>query len=317
MVEQDRDRMSTDAISDRTPSLTVVVPVYNEIATLKDFLPSLENLCQANGWELILVNDGSTDGSAGLLASSEGHPGVTVIHHQLNRGYGGAVKSGLLAADTTHVVTMDSDGQHDLADLSPMYQFALEKNTDLLIGRRMEIVRAYRLREFAKWWIRFYTRLLLPLPIHDLNSGFKLYRTKLVQKYVGLCPNTIAFSDVITLSFVCQRKLVLEHPIHIHGRQAGKSAVNFLTTLDIAMNITYLGLLFNPLRIFFPLSALCLLFGFAWEARVLLLGLGSSVVAFLFGLTGLLIALLGLVSKQISSIRLSMLEDATRQNGTH
>jgi glycosyltransferase involved in cell wall biosynthesis len=94
------------------PSLTVVVPVYNEEAALEGFLPILTDGCRSHGWQVIIVNDGSKDQTSRILAQYENTPGVKIIHHKTNRGYGAALKTGILAVSTTFLVTMDGDGQH-------------------------------------------------------------------------------------------------------------------------------------------------------------------------------------------------------------
>lgn len=297
-------------IPSQPPSLTVVVPIYNEAASLKDFLPDLIRTCQMNSWQAILVNDGSTDGTDQLLALYHDHPGVTVIRHKLNRGYGRALKTGIKHATTTHLVTIDGDGQHDVSDIAPVFQYALENDADMVVGLRSHTKRADPARQVGKWLIRAFTRILMPLPIHDLNSGFKLYRTDLAHKYLTLCPDSMAFSDLITLAFLNQRNLVLEHPISVHQRQIGKSTIGVHTAFETVLEITNLVLLFNPLRIFIPLSIACILFGLVWGAHIVLQGRGVSVGAMLAIVTGVLFAILGLIASQLSSLRLSMLDAA-------
>ncbi len=292
----------------RSPaSLTVVVPVYNEADSLEAFLAELIPFCRKNGWRLILVNDGSTDGSRAILDARRGEKFVEVIHHKVNRGYGGALKSGLARAKTSHVVTIDGDGQHVPADIETIFKFALDTDADLVVGNRGAWKSANRYREFGKRLIRAFTRLLLPLPIHDLNSGFKLYRTDLVQAYLPLCPNTMAFSDVITLVFINQRNLVLEHPITVRERRAGKSTINTSTAIDTLIEIINIAMLFNPIRIFLPLALIFIAFGVLWGTPFFLMGRGISVGSMLAIVTGLLSLFIGLIASQLSAIRMGLL----------
>jgi glycosyltransferase involved in cell wall biosynthesis len=295
------------------PSLTVVVPIYNEVDALPNFLPGLVEMSQAKGWRIILVDDGSTDSSDQLIARFENRPFVKVIHHKVNRGYGGALKSGISNTITSHIVTIDGDGQHSVSDIEAVFNFAIERDTDLVVGNRGRLKKADPYREFGKRLIRSFTRVLMPIPIHDLNSGFKLYRTKLAQRYIALCPNSMAFSDVITLAFINQRHLVLEYPISVHERQAGKSTIGFHTAFETLIEIINLGMLFNPLRIFLPLSLVCTLVGLCWGIPFILLGHGVSVGSMLAIVTGLLFFILGLIAAQLSAIRINMLEYARPQ----
>lgn len=290
------------------PSLTVVVPLYNEAEALQDFLPELVETSQAKGWRIILVDDGSTDATPQILAGYADRPFVSVIRHKINKGYGRALKSGISGAATPYVVTMDGDGQHCVSDIEVVFNFALEKDADLVVGNRGRWKNARLQREFGKWLIRLFTRVLMPLPVHDLNSGFKLYRTELAQKYLPLCPNSMAFSDVITLAFINQRDLVLEHPISVRPRRTGKSTIGFHTAFDTILEIINLALLFNPLRIFLSLSIVCILTGLGWGIPFVLLGHGVSVGAMLAIVTGLLFYVIGLIASQLSAIRISLLE---------
>jgi glycosyltransferase involved in cell wall biosynthesis len=288
-------------------SLTVIVPLYNEADSLPDFLQELVNLCQEKHWHLTLVDDGSTDATAQLLIRYENQPNVMIIHHKLNRGYGGALKSGFASSTTTHIITMDGDGQHCLADIEPVFNFAVEKDADLVVGDRGKRSILNSFRELGKWIIRNFTKVLMPLPIHDLNSGFKLYRTEPALRYATICPNSMAFSDVIALTFISQRDLVLEFPITVLARKKGKSSIRFSTALDTVMEIINIALMFNPLRVFLPISILCILVGVGWGMPFLILGHGVSVGSMLAIVIGLLFFALGLIATQLAAIRMGLL----------
>ena len=149
-------------------------------------------------------------------------------------------------------MTMDADGQHDLGDIDSLFRFALEKDADLVVGKRSKGIHSGLYRNIGKWLIRRFATLLMPIHISDLNSGFKLYRTGLVQRYLSICPDSMAFSDVITLIFIKKRHLVLECPISINQRATGKSTITTFTAIQTIMEIINIAMLFNPLRIFLP-----------------------------------------------------------------
>jgi glycosyltransferase involved in cell wall biosynthesis len=286
--------------------LTVVVPVYNEAASLPDFLPHLTKACKTNNWQVIFVDDGSQDASAQILSGIEGRPFIKVFHHKLNKGYGGALKTGISAVHTKYVMTIDADGQHDIADIESLLDFAKKNNADMVVGTRSNIEYASPYRELGKWIIRRFTSILVPLSVQDLNSGFKLYQTGLVQQYLSLCPDSMAFSDVITLLFLNQRHLVLEHPIRIKHRTTGSSSISTHTAFQTVIEILSLVMLVNPLRIFLPLSILCITLGLLWGVPIMLAGRGVSVGSMLAIVLGALFFFLGLIANQLSSIRLHL-----------
>jgi glycosyltransferase involved in cell wall biosynthesis len=242
------------------------------------------------------------------LNQVNGSTGVNIQHHKLNQGYGGALKTGLLEVDTPHALTMDADGQHEFGDIDLLLKFAMEKIADMVVGKRGRNSSSSLYRNIGRWLIRKFAALLMPIHISDLNSGFKLYQTNLVQRYLSICPDSMAFSDVITLIFIKKRHLVLEHPITIKQRATGKSTITTFTAIQTIMEIINIAMLFNPLRIFLPLSVFCIGFGLAWGIPIMLRARGVSVGAMLAIVTGLLCFFFGLIAEQLSAIRMGMLD---------
>ena len=131
----------------------------------------------------------------------------------------------------------------------------------------------------------------------------KILNTKLAQKYLSLCPDSMAFSEVITLVFISDRHLVVEHPIRIRDRIAGSSTITTATAFETMMEILNIVVLFNPIRIFLPISLLSLLLGVLWGLPIVLRNGGISVGAMLAIVTGIIFFFLGLLAEQISMIR--------------
>lgn len=291
--------------------LTVVVPVYNEADNLPVFGPALIEFCRTRNWNIIFVNDGSCDQTKEILNSLDAPPQVRVIHHKVNRGYGGALKTGIRHTTTPFLVTMDGDGQHNPQDAEKLFQIARDEDADMVVGKRDIGNSSSTYRSIGKFLIRSFTKILMPLPVTDLNSGFKLYRTELARRYITVCPDSMAFSDVLTLVFLNERNLVLEHPVHVSPRKVGRSTINTFTAFETVMQVLNIALMFNPLRVFLPISVLCILAGLGWGIPIILLGRGVSVGAMLAIVTGLLFFVLGLLASQLSAIRMERLRDPT------
>jgi glycosyltransferase involved in cell wall biosynthesis len=289
-----------------TSPLTVIVPIYNEALTLPNLMPGLVKTCSKHNWRLILVDDGSQDGTREILSQYKQKAYISIIHHKLNRGYGGAIKTGIVAAETPYIVTIDADGQHQVSDIEKLLDFSFETSADMVIGRRDKRASGW-FRELGKSVIRGFARLLMPLPIHDLNSGFKLYRTDLAKRYAHLCPDTMAYSDVMTLVFINQRHLVRELPITVQRRNTGRSTINVQTAFDTFLEILHIVMLFNPLRVFLPLAFIFVISGLLWGFPLVLLGRGVSVGAMLAIVVGVIFFFLGLIASQLSAIRLGKL----------
>lgn len=215
-----------------------------------------------------------------------------------------------MAADTEYIVTIDADGQHVLEDIDRLLALAIEKDADMIVGSRKGQKSASMLRGVGKSIIRLVAKISLKTTIYDINSGMKLYKAGLAQKYHSLYPDGMAFSDIITLVFLNQRHLVIEWPITIRERNAGKSTIGVKTAFETVAEILNIVVLFKPMRIFMPIAFTCIFLGIAWSIPILIHGRGVSTGGALISIIGVIIFLLGLVAEQFSAIRVSLTENS-------
>jgi len=290
-------------------NLTIVIPAYNEEDSLKALLPELVEFVTEHGFQLIVVNDGSSDSTLSVLKEQDAGDVFRFYNHKVNRGYGGAIKTGVRQATTQYLITIDADGQHDLADVISLHNQIVESDADMIVGSRMAHKNASFYRGVGKWLIRSFAKLLLPIHIDDINSGMKIYSTELAQRYIRLCPDHMAYSDIIAMVFISKRHLVLEQPINIKPRKAGVSTISTLTAIETAKEILNIVVLFNPMRVFFPIAFLSIVAALAWGIPIALNGRGVSTGAMLGFTTGVLFFFLGLLAEQLSQIRKDSVND--------
>jgi len=283
--------------------LTIIVPAFDEEKNLKAFLPPLISICQEKNWKIILVNDGSRDNSKEYLKTFAQEPVLTVLHHKLNKGYGAAIKTGIKACETEYLITYDADGQHLMEDIERLRHCLLMNDADMVVGSRKGLRSSSHFRGLGKSIIRLIANIMMTVPVHDLNSGMKIYRTDLAKKYLYLTPDTMSFSDVITLVFINNRHLVLEEPISIKKRTNGESTIGFQTAFQTVMEILHIVILFNPMKIFLPLSIISFIVTCFWGIPLLLAGRGLSIASLLGIVLSILMFLLGLIAEQLSLIR--------------
>lgn len=288
--------------------LTIVIPAYNEAESLETYLPEVITFCQQNDYEVIIVNDGSKDRTLQILEQHKGKDCFNYYSHKLNRGYGGAIKTGVLNAQTEYVITIDADGQHLLEDVTNLYHYIKEQNADMVVGSRKGNKEASLYRGMGKKLIRTFAKILMPIHIYDINSGMKIYSTELGKKYLHLCPNHMAYSDIIALVFINQRHLVMEKNIKINPRISGVSTINTMTALETVREILNIVMLFNPIRVFLPIAFFLIVFGAVWEFPFLIKGMGMSVGATLLIVSGLIFFFLGLLAEQLSQMRKSSIK---------
>ncbi len=283
-------------------SLTVIIPAFNEADNLKTVLPPLIELSNKNHWKIIVVNDGSVDKTGTVLNDFQDEACFSIIKHKINRGYGAAIKSGILASKTEFIITIDADGQHSVEDVEKLYNSIIIKDADMIVGSRRGSQSSSFFRGIGKWLIRMIAKILMSVPVHDINSGMKIYRTDLARKYINLTPNTMSYSDIITLIFLNNRHVVLEEPITVTKRLKGESTISIETAFNTVMEIINIVILFNPAKIFIPLSIISLILGFGLGLPILITGRGISIGCLLGVVAGIIFFLLGLIAEQLSLI---------------
>jgi glycosyltransferase involved in cell wall biosynthesis len=277
--------------------ISMIVPVYNEATSVKHVIENLIDVLNHlnRPFELIVVNDGSTDGTAEILDAFSGR--IKVLRHLANRGYGAAIKTGIGHSCYPFVAITDADGTYPNEEL-PRLLAGMEVH-DMVVGARTGgKVHVPLIRRPAKWLLNRIANYLVDMKIPDLNSGFRVFRKKVAEHYFHILPNGFSFTTTITLAMISDGYQVHYESIDYYKRE-GRSkikpvdALNFL--IFIVRTITY----FNPLRVFLPI---CLaLFGlgmvrFCYDIFWLHNLTDSTTLLFLFALQ---VCLIGIVADLI------------------
>lgn len=281
--------------------LTVVIPAYNEAGAIGPVLERLKVTSPELIEAIIVVDDGSSDDTAAIAENA----GVRVIQHRRNKGYGASLKTGIRAAHTEFVLTMDSDGQHKAEDIGRLWERAGQ--SDMVVGQRTSLIHSPLWRMPGKWLLSYMANYLTRQHIPDLNSGFRLMRREVVMKYMHLCPPGFSFSTTITMAFFNRGYNVAYVPIDVKKR-VGTSTISLATGLETIILILRIATLFDPLRIFIPISVFTASVGILWGIPYGLSGRGVSVGSMLAIVTALLMFSLGLICDQISQLRLERYE---------
>ena len=206
------------------PSLSVFFPAYNDAPSLPDLLRKTFGVLEANveDYEVIVVNDGSRDSTAEVLAelAREYGPRLRVVTHEENRGYGGALRSGFEAARKKFVFYTDGDGQYSPGEL-PLLLDRVGPETGLVNGYKLE-----RHDPAHRVWIgslyNFCARLLFGIRIRDIDCDYRLIRRDLVEQI-----QLTSTSGTICVELVRKLELsgceVVEVGVHHYARQHGTS----------------------------------------------------------------------------------------------
>jgi glycosyltransferase involved in cell wall biosynthesis len=237
--------------------LSIVVPVYNERASVEKTCDSLKRVRDAADAqiEIIFVDDGSDDGTGALLDELAGD-GIEVVHHAENRGYGAALKTGIDASSSGTVAITDADGTYPNERFGELLKLMRDGGFDMVVGARTgPNAHVPLVRRPAKWVLGVLANFLSGRKIPDLNSGMRLMKKGVVSRFRRILPDGFSFTTTITLAMLTNGFAVKFVPIEYHPRK-GKSKIRpVYDTLNFLQLICRTTLYFNPLRVFLPLAA--------------------------------------------------------------
>jgi glycosyltransferase involved in cell wall biosynthesis len=281
--------------------LSVVIPAFNEEKGIGPVLSELEETLEKAGveWEILVVDDGSEDDTAAKAEQA----GARVVRHDENMGYGAALKTGFREARHQDVAMTDADGTYPAEALLEM--LPQRATHEMIVGARTgESVHIPLIRRPAKWCINKIANYLARRKIPDLNSGLRIIKKPMVERFLGLLPNGFSFTTTITLALLVGGYRVKFLPIDYHHRTGRSKIRPIRDTLNFLALIVRTVVYFNPLRFFMPLAVLLVLAGagvfvgsWLWLPRIL------DTTTALFVLTGVQVASLGLLADLIARQR--------------
>jgi glycosyltransferase involved in cell wall biosynthesis len=282
------------------PCTSVVIPAYNEEHPLGAVVQEIAAVLGQAGieYEIIVVDDGSTDNT--MKAAEE--LGVTVLRHSSNRGYGAALKTGILAAKYDTICITDADGTYP-ADSIPELLRQMQ-GSDMVVGARAgSSVAIPRLRRLPKWILNHLANYVTQSRIPDLNSGLRVFRKETALQYFHILPDQFSFTTTITMAMLCDKYAVAYLPINYRRRAGGKSKIVPWDTAAFTVLIVRMAMLFRPLRVFLPCALFCLsyaVFKLCWD--LLIAGdRNISTTAAVAMLGALQITLIGMLGEAIAT----------------
>ena len=237
------------------PPVSIVIPAYNEERGIGRTLTQLSAVMKQQNveYEIIVVDDGSTDGTAKAVRQQQG---VRLVQHYSNRGYGAAIKTGIRQANHDWIAIIDADGTYPPSAIPLLV--AESDGYDMIIGARTE-EDIPLVRRPAKWFLARLAEYLAETKIPDLNSGLRLFKKDIALSYFNILPSTFSFTITITIAFLSDHYLVRFVPIAYHKRE-GKSKIKPIQdSINFVQLILRTVMYFNPLKVLLPLSFLLLL----------------------------------------------------------
>jgi glycosyltransferase involved in cell wall biosynthesis len=241
-------------------SVSIILPAYNEKECILEEVRRLIDLLESSSltFELIVVDDGSTDGTGEILEKAELN--IKLIHHEFNKGYGAALKTGVRNASYDTIVITDADGTYPNEMIPELVSFS--DTYDMVVGSRTaKNVKIPLLRRPAKWVITKLANYLSECKIPDLNSGLRVIKKHMIDKFFNLLPDRFSFTSTISLAMLVNGYSVKYVAIE-YRKRTGRSKIRPIRdTLNFFQLIIRTVMYFRPLKVFVPLSLLLLLIG--------------------------------------------------------
>ncbi len=277
-------------------SVSVVIPAFNEGKGVSSVVEQVLGTLRGAGieCEVIVVDDGSADDTA--AAAERG--GALVLRHGSNRGYGAALKTGILAARYDLIAITDADGTYPINRLPELVQAAEVAN--MVVGARTgEEVHIPLVRKPAKWLLNALANHVTNTTIPDLNSGMRVFWKGVALQYFNILPDQFSFTTTITISMLCDRYAVKFIPIDYHKR-TGQSKIVPWDAGTFLILILRMAVLFKPLRVFLPIAMLFLALGLAKGTVDLVRDHFISASATLAMLVFIQIFLMGMIAEAVA-----------------
>jgi glycosyltransferase involved in cell wall biosynthesis len=276
-------------------STSIVIPAFNEEAAIG---PLVERLRAAGDWhEILVVDDGSTDATAARAQAA----GAALVRHPYNKGNGAAVKSGIRKATGEFILIIDGDGQHRTGDAVRIASRLGEY--DLVIGARSTGTQATRARLLGNSALNWLASYMTGRRVPDLTSGFRGARASCLREFLHLLPNGFSTPTTTTLAFIKAGYNVTFEPIDADVRSGASKIRLARDGVKFLLIVLKIVTLFNPLRVFMPVSLASFAAGAAYAGWTIATQSHIANTSVLLIMLAVIVFLVGLVSEQIAALR--------------
>ena len=239
-------------------STTIIIPCFNEAGAIENTVNQIVAYIedgQEHRCTLIVVDDGSTDGSRELLKQLSKETSQTsfrVVLHSRNLGYGAALKTGIQRSQSDLICITDADGTYPNERIPELLSQA--QDHDMVVGARVgQDVNYSKIRSIPKMILVPWVSFLCGTNVPDMNSGLRVFRRDIAMRYLKILPDGFSFTTTITICFLRNRYDVLFTPISYSNR-IGKSHIKPIKdTLRFVQLITRTGMYFAPMRLLMPM----------------------------------------------------------------
>ncbi|MBU1176891.1 glycosyltransferase family 2 protein [Patescibacteria group bacterium] len=272
--------------------LSIIIPAYNEEEGIEKVISELKETVDQE-YEIIVVNDGSTDQTENIL---ENIKDIKLINHPYNKGYGASLKSGIRKAQGEYILIIDGDGTYPVNEIPKLLKYV--NNYDMVSGMRKGKnfdARWFYSQRLAKFILKKIASYVTKTKIPDINCGLRIFKKEIIEKYWDLYPQGFSFTTTSLVAFLANDYQVKFVSIDYHGRKGKSTLKPFKSFVGFINLILKLSLFFKPIKVFLPLGIFIFLvaigitiYGFVWknifyDTSVILLS-ATALQTFFFGL---------------------------------
>ena len=198
--------------------LSVIIPIYNEVESLREIIKRVQDTKLA--WEIVLVDDGSIDGTRDLLKEMDGKDNIHVVLHEKNQGKGAAVRTGFGAARGEVLLIQDADLEYDPRDYPTLLKPLEEGIADVVYGSRFlggprRVVMFWHM--IANYLLTFMTNILYNTILSDMETGYKVFRKEVIEG-MPLHAKRFDFEPEFTAKILKRKYRIYEVPISFNPR---------------------------------------------------------------------------------------------------
>lgn len=278
--------------------VSIILPAYNEGDAIGEVLSKLVPMATEHGWQVVVVDDGSNDSTAEVARTH----GAEVLTHSNNRGYGASLSTGIRATDAEVVVFMDSDGQHNPNDIPRLLEHI--ERYDMVAGARTKDSYFALHRRPGKRMLKWFADYLAKEKIPDINCGFRAFKRDSLLRYLHLMPEGFSFSTTSTFAMLKGGHQVKWIPIKTSQRMGMSTVKQLKHGPETIMLMLRLTVLFDPLRVFLPISGILMLLAIVMVVLNFFIYRRAIPASTVFlGICSVLVFMLGLLTDQVSAIR--------------
>ncbi|HUU32756.1 MAG TPA: glycosyltransferase family 2 protein [Vicinamibacterales bacterium] len=286
---------------DTTPKdLAVIIPAFNEEGGIRSTVEKVQTVLSGMACrsELVVVDDGSSDQTA-----AEAHAaGARVIAHPHNKGYGAALKTGILGTKAHNILIIDADCTYPPEAIPRLW--AKMDRYDMAVGSRPITSSGITwARRPAKWFLNKLASYLVGQHIPDLNSGQRIMRRTVVLHFLPLLPMGFSFTSTITMAMLANGYPVAYEPIEYTVR-TGTSKIRPQDFGNFILLVVRAIVLFNPLKVFLPAGAALFLIGVGKLVEDIYL-MNLSETAVMVFLSAIVVWSVGLLADMIARLQLT------------